>query len=112
MKKLTLLILILIPLSVFAQESKPNEGDQKESFTVQSPVVAQVQDSTITLTKNVKITTDRLYLEADSVVYDMRDKSFTAYNYKELKFKGELILSEKPKSIIRYKFKSDKIHID
>ncbi len=114
MKKLTLLMLSVIPLSVFAQQSTSSitEGDQKESFTLQSPVVAQVQDSTITLTKNVKLTTDRLYLEADSVIYNMQDKSFVAFGYKELKFKGELILAEKPKSIIRYKLKSDKIYID
>jgi hypothetical protein len=42
----------------------------------------------------------------------MSNKSFVAYQYKELKFKGEVILTERPKNIVRYKLKSDKLYIE
>jgi hypothetical protein len=42
----------------------------------------------------------------------MEDRSFVAYRYKEFTFKGEVVLTERPKNIIRYKLKSDKLYID
>jgi lipopolysaccharide assembly outer membrane protein LptD (OstA) len=107
-------MLSVISLSGFAQESKRViiEGNQKESFMCQHAVLHE-KDSTITLTENVRITTDRLYLEADSVILDMKDKSFVAYRYKEFKFRGEAVLTEKsPKHIVRYKLKSETIFVD
>jgi lipopolysaccharide export system protein LptA len=113
MKKLTLLTLCVISLPALAQETKSvtSENDDKQRITCQHIVVHE-ENNTATLTKNVKITSDRLSLEADSVIYDMNDKSIVAYRYKEFSFKGEVVITERPKNIIRYKLKSDKLFIE
>ena len=113
MKKPTLLMLCVISLPAFSQEPKSViiEQDGKERITCQHIVIDE-ENNTATLTENVKITSDKLFLEADSVIYDMKDRSFIAYRYKEFKFKGEVILSETSKNIIRYKLNSDKLFID
>jgi lipopolysaccharide export system protein LptA len=113
MKKVILLTLSVISMSALAQDPKrvTIDGVQNERITCQHITIHE-ETNTATLVKNVKIATDRLYLEADSVIYDMTDKSIVAYQYKDLKFKGELVLKEQPKNIIRYKFKSDKLYID
>jgi lipopolysaccharide assembly outer membrane protein LptD (OstA) len=113
MRMLTLLTLCVISLTAIAQESKSVtiEGEHKERITCQQATFHK-ENNTVTLLENVKITSDRLYLEADSVIYDMSNKSFVAYQYKELKFKGEVILTERPKNIVRYKLKSDKLYIE
>jgi lipopolysaccharide export system protein LptA len=113
MKKLLLLTICVISLPVIAQkvESVTIDADRKERITCQHATIDE-ENNTVTLLENVKITSDRLHLEADSVIYDMEDRSFVAYRYKEFTFKGEVVLTERPKNIIRYKLKSDKLYID
>lgn len=113
MKKLILFTLCVMSLPAFSQKDKSlNDGrDQKESITCQHIEVHE-NSNTATLTKDVKITSDRLYLEADSVIYDLKDKSFIAYRYKEFEFKGEVVIAERPKNVIRYKLKSEKLFIE
>lgn len=113
MKKLTLLMLCAISLPAFAQDSKSaiTHGNDKDLISCQH-ITLHEKTNTATLVENVKIVSDRLYLEADSVIYDMTNKSIVAYQYKEFKFKGEVIIAERPKNIIRYKFKEDKLIID
>jgi lipopolysaccharide export system protein LptA len=113
MKKLLLLTLCVVSLPAIAQKPalEINDADRKERITCQHATFHK-ENNTVTLLENVKITSDRLLLEADSVIYDMEDRSFVAYRYKEFTFKGEVVLTERPKNVIRYKLKSDKLYID
>jgi hypothetical protein len=60
------------------------------------------------LKEDVKIDWNNFYAESDSAIYDKQSEVITMFSPSRIIFKGEVVIADKPKNILRYR-KNDKI---
>jgi lipopolysaccharide assembly outer membrane protein LptD (OstA) len=114
MKK-TLVLLLLLVTSLAYGQNEPADAFQRQvqenKMTCQH-IEINPDNNNITLKDNVKIQLDNLYAEADSAVWDDKNKILVAYGTKEFKFKGEAIISETADNTIRYKLNDKTLYVE
>lgn len=92
--------------------TSPTTEEKKDKFTCHHLELTQDEKKVI-LREDVKIETESLSLEADSVVFDTESRVLLAYNPKNFTFSGgTAVISETPHNIIRYRLKDKTIYID